>query len=73
MPLPKPNENEKKPEWIERCMDNDAMKEEFPDNDQRLAVCHARWNGEHSGGLLKARLLTTVAMTPTWKSETTRG
>jgi len=48
MPLPKPNENEKKPEWIERCMDNDAMKEEFPDNDQRLAVCHARWNGEHS-------------------------
>ena len=48
MPLVKPKDNEDKGDFIERCMGDDGMKEEFPDNDQRLAVCHARWNGEHS-------------------------
>lgn len=43
MPLPKPKDGESKDEWIERCMGNEAMKSEFPDNDQRLAVCHQRW------------------------------
>jgi len=43
MPLPKPKDGEEKEKWIERCMSNDAMKEEFPDNKQRLAVCHQKW------------------------------
>lgn len=43
MPLPKPNAGESQDEFVERCMSNDAMKEEFPDNDQRLAVCYQRW------------------------------
>lgn len=43
MPLPKPKKDEKKDDFIERCMSNDTMKKEFPDNDQRLAVCFKQW------------------------------
>ena len=43
MPLPKPSEGEKQDDFISRCMGNDTMKDEFPDNDQRLAVCYQRW------------------------------
>jgi len=43
MPLPKPKNSEEQDEWIKRCMSNDSMKKEFPDNDQRLAVCFQKW------------------------------
>ena len=40
MPLPKPNENEIKKEFLDRCMRDRNMKKEFPDSDQRFAVCN---------------------------------
>ena len=43
MPLPKPNAGESKDDFISRCMSNDVMKSEFPDNDKRLAVCYSQW------------------------------
>jgi len=43
MPLPKPKDGETQEQWIERCMSNETMKKEFPDNDQRIAVCHEKW------------------------------
>ena len=39
MPLPKPNPNEEKKEFVMRCMGDNTMNKEFPDTDQRLAVC----------------------------------
>ena len=39
MPIPKPNPNEEKKEFVMRCMSDDTMNKEFPDTDQRLAVC----------------------------------
>jgi HK97 family phage prohead protease len=39
MPIPKPKPSENHDEFITRCMDNAIMKEEYPDTDQRLAVC----------------------------------
>src|SRR5690606_32212350 len=44
MPLPKPNDGETKDEFIERCMADETMQEEFPDEDQRYAVCLAQWD-----------------------------
>lgn len=38
MPLPTPKDEEKQ-EFIERCMSDEKMKEEFPENKQRYAVC----------------------------------
>jgi len=48
MPLPKPKADESQDEFVARCMGAEAMKEEFPDNDQRLAVCFQRWKDRES-------------------------
>lgn len=43
MPLPKPKEGESQDDFISRCMSNETMKDEYDDNDQRLAVCYSLW------------------------------
>jgi phage I-like protein len=45
MPLPTPN-GEPKSEFVSSCMANDTMKEEFPDKDQRLAVCNSQYKAK---------------------------
>ena len=49
MPLPSPKKKESKDSWISRCMANDAMKREFPDNKQRSAVCYRKWDDSQKG------------------------
>jgi len=39
MPLPKRHDGEPRAAFVRRCMEDDVMKREFPDSDQRLAVC----------------------------------
>ena len=39
MPIPKPGTDETQDDFVNRCMGDDVMKSEFPDNDQRQAVC----------------------------------
>lgn len=39
MPLPKRNKDEDKDKFVARCMSSDAMKKEYPDNSQRVAIC----------------------------------
>ena len=39
MPLPKPYGRETQAEFMERCTSDDKIRTEFPDNDQRVAVC----------------------------------
>ena len=43
MPIPKPNAGEKQSDFISRCMGNDTMKSEYPDQKQRAAICHTSW------------------------------
>ena len=43
MPLPTPSKNETQDDFISRCMSNETMKEDFPDNKQRVAVCFSQW------------------------------
>ena len=51
MPIPKPKSDEKQDDFIERCMSNDTMKEEYPDNDQRLAVCFSQWKNKEKNSM----------------------
>ena len=46
MPLIKPNAGEKRPKFMSRCMMDDKMRSEFPDNSQRLAVCSTQFAGK---------------------------
>ena len=39
MPIPTPNPNEEKKDFIQRCMIDDVMTDEYKNTDQRLAIC----------------------------------
>ncbi len=43
MPLPTPNRYEEEDSFIERCMADDIMVEDFEDEKQRLAVCQTQF------------------------------
>ncbi len=44
MPLPTPNSDESKNDFVSRCMGTDKMKEEFSDRKQRVAVCYSQFS-----------------------------
>ena len=44
MPLPKRTPIETKEKFMQRCMSNPTMVKEYPDKDQRLAVCAKQWS-----------------------------
>jgi hypothetical protein len=39
MPIPQPEKNEDTTKYVSRCMSNETMKKDYPDNKQRVAVC----------------------------------
>jgi len=45
MPLPKPRRGESEDAFMARCMANAAMRQEYPKEDQRAAVCHSQYRG----------------------------
>ncbi len=44
MPLVKPEKNERKKEFLKRCMADPSMNNEFPEKKQRYAVCNVQWD-----------------------------
>lgn len=43
MPLPNPQPKESQAEFMNRCMEDPKMCQEYPMKDQRLAVCYMQW------------------------------
>jgi len=39
MPIPSPEPNEDKQKFVARCMSNETMKKEYPNSQQRIAIC----------------------------------
>ena len=46
MPLPTPRPTESEKEFRRRCMGDDTMIREYPDRDQRFAVCQTQWENK---------------------------
>jgi len=46
--MPKPRENESHDEYMQRCMSDDEMVNQFPDSSQRYAVCQSYWDNKKS-------------------------
>lgn len=44
MPLPTPNKEESKNDFVGRCISELSDKKEFKDNKQRVAVCYAQYD-----------------------------
>lgn len=42
MPLPTKRDDESDDDFVKRCMDDEVMREEYPDADQRYAVCRSQ-------------------------------
>jgi len=43
MPIPAPNSGEAEGDFMARCMSNETMRQEYPEQDQRAAVCNSQW------------------------------
>jgi len=46
MPIPKPKANESRKDFIVRCMSDTVMVNEYPDKNQRLAVCSTQFKNK---------------------------
>ena len=55
MPIPNRKPNEDKQKFVARCMGNETMKKEYPDNKQRVAICLGQTR--KSGGSLLNNVL----------------
>ena len=42
MPIPAPRQFETDAEFIDRCMGDSVMVSEYPENEQRMAVCQSQ-------------------------------
>ena len=47
MPLPKPKSSESRKDFMQRCMSNSTSVSEFPNTDQRLAVCSTQYRDNY--------------------------
>ena len=43
MPIPEPTSEETEQTFINRCMEDSTMQEEYEDTDRRLGVCYSQW------------------------------
>jgi hypothetical protein len=43
MPIPSPKKSEKQSDFVSRCMGDETMNKEFPDQKQRAAVCYSQF------------------------------
>jgi len=48
MPLPKPKKNESQDDFMDRCMSDKVMKEDYEDEKQRYAVCQTQWDNSRT-------------------------
>lgn len=46
MPIPKPRAKETQKDFISRCVSNDTMQEDYPDQKTRLGACFTSWEKE---------------------------
>jgi hypothetical protein len=43
MPIPNPEKSEKEGDFVSRCMGDETMNKEFPDQKQRAAICYSQF------------------------------
>src|SRR5690606_554679 len=66
MPIPTPRPDESTDEFIERCMADETMVAEYPNEDQRLAICHSQLEGERmkTGSIVKEVRMADIWAVP---------
>ena len=54
--MPTPRAGETRTEWIKRCMGDAEQSRDFPEMDQRFAVCNSKWGAKDAGQVLETKL-----------------
>lgn len=63
MPIPKPHQNEKKKDFISRCMSDMSNKDKGMSNDQKYAICQQQWKDKAKASnidAMKERLINGI-------------
>lgn len=60
MPIPKPREDESQDDFIGRCMGDDVMNEEYPEKDQRAAICYQSWRKKGMAGGIERKAVSVT-------------
>lgn len=55
MPIPKPRKGDNQQAFVSRCMGNNAMVKDYPNQGQRSAVCYQSWNQSTQKRVIKKR------------------
>jgi len=51
MPIPEPNSNESRQDFLNRCMGDDTMTSEYTNSDQRLGVCTSEYDSKQEDSI----------------------
>ena len=53
MPIPERKQNEDKQKFVQRCMSNETMKKEYPETQQRIAICLSQTRQKGKSNLIE--------------------
>ena len=68
MPIPAPKKDEDNNAFVARCMGNETMKKDYPDNGQRVAICLSQTKRKPKGSLLD-QVLEVLGFNMTYNCE----
>lgn len=55
MPMPKPKNDESKDDFLNRCMSDSVMNDEYEDDSQRYAICNNIWDDKRTLKFVKLK------------------
>ena len=71
--MPTPNAGETQDEFIDRCMSDAEAVGDYPDEEQRFAVCNAFWDEKQDGHKPTAEMADVAERALEWRREYNRG
>ena len=71
--MPMPGSSETEDEFISRCMGDEEAMADFPDEDQRYAVCISKWEGKADGFSPTEAMAREATRGLEWREEFNRG
>jgi hypothetical protein len=69
MPIPSPDKNEDKQKFTARCMGNPVMKKDYPNTQQRLAICLSQTRKKSKSSLIEEVHDHLLASNCCWNDE----
>lgn len=71
--MPNPGPTESEDEFLSRCMSDEEAMADFPDEDQRYAVCISNWEGKADGFSPTEAMAKEAERGLAWRDEFNRG